>query len=315
MIGKKLISVVIPLHNEEKNIPVIYASLNKVLAKNDYDYEIIFINDGSTDNSSTELKKITDTDNRIKVVEFSRNFGKEVATTAGIDICRGVACIIIDADLQHPIELIPEFLKKWKAGAEVVVGVRNKNKGEGLIKKAGSFLFYLTINAISEIEITARATDYRLLDRIAIEEFKKLKEKNRMTRALIDWLGFKRDYVYFNANERLYGNPTYSYSKLFRLAASSYISHSLFPLKFAGYMGIFIISSSTLLGLIMFIDKFFLEEPYKMYFSGTAMLATIILFLIGVVLSCLGLIALYIGNIHTEVVDRPMYIIRKKVNL
>ena len=312
---KRLISIVIPFYNEENNIPLVYRELKKILNNANYSFEIIFVNDGSTDNSSAELDKITAADHTVKVIEFSRNFGKEVAMTAGLDICQGAACILMDADLQHPVEKIHEFIKRWENGAEVVVGVRNKNKSEGLIKKAGSYIFYLTINAISETEITPSSTDYRLLDRIVIEEFKRLKEKNRMTRALIDWLGFKRDYVYFNANERLYGKPSYNYLKLFRLAVSSYISHSLLPLKIAGYLGIVITSFSTLLGLVMFVDKFFLKDPYKMYFSGTAMLATIIMFLIGIVLSCLGLIALYIGNIHGEVVNRPMYIVRRRVNL
>lgn len=312
---KRHISIVIPFYNEENNIPLVYRELKKILNNANYSFEIIFVNDGSTDNSSAELDKITAADHTVKVIEFSRNFGKEVAMTAGLDICQGAACILMDADLQHPVEMMHEFIKRWENGAEVVVGVRNKNKSEGLIKKAGSYLFYLTINAISETEITPSSTDYRLLDRIVIEEFKRLKEKNRMTRALIDWLGFKRDYVYFNANERLYGKPSYNYLKLFRLAVSSYISHSLLPLKIAGYLGIVITSFSTLLGLVMFVDKFFLKDPYKMYFSGTAMLATIIMFLIGIVLSCLGLIALYIGNIHGEVVNRPMYIVRRRVNL
>ena len=312
---KRHISIVIPFYNEENNIPLIYMELKKILNNANYSFEIIFVNDGSTDNSSTELDKITAADHTVKVIEFRRNFGKEVAMTAGLDICQGAACILMDADLQHPVEMIHEFIKRWENGAEVVVGVRNKNKSEGLIKKAGSYIFYLTINAISETEITPSSTDYRLLDRIVIEEFKRLKEKNRMTRALIDWLGFKRDYVYFNANERLYGKPSYNYLKLFRLAVSSYISHSLLPLKIAGYLGIVITSFSTLLGLVMFVDKFFLKDPYKMYFSGTAMLATIIMFLIGIVLTCLGLIALYIGNIHGEVVNRPIYIVRRRVNL
>lgn len=311
---KELISIVIPVHNEEANVPLISSGLNKVLNETSYDFEIIFINDGSKDNSSVELNKVAKEDKRIKVLEFNRNFGKEAATTAGLEVCRGNACIVVDADLQHPIELIPEFIKKWENGAEVVVGVRTKNNGEGLIKRFGSYLFYLTINSIAETKLVPRATDYRLIDRMVIDEFKRLREKNRMTRALIDWLGFKQDYVYFKANERMHGKASYSYLKLIKLAMSSFVAHSLFPLKFAGYLGIFITFFSSLLGLIMFIDKFFLREPWKMYFSGAAMLATVILFLIGIVLSCMGLMALYIGNIHTEVINRPMYIIKRKTN-
>ncbi len=311
---KKLISIVIPVHNEENNIPLMHTELKKVINATDYDFEIIFVNDGSTDNSFAELNKIANTDNTVKVIEFSRNFGKEAATTAGLETCQGAACIVIDVDLQHPVELIPEFIKKWEEGAEVVVGVRIKNKAEGLIKKIGSYLFYLTINRIAETKITPHATDYRLLDRVVIEKFKELKEKNRMTRALIDWLGFKRDYVYFSANERRYGKASYSYLKLMKLAVSSYVAHSLLPLKLAGYLGIFITFFSSIMGLFMFADKFFLVEPYKMNFSGPAILATIILFLVGIVLICLGLIALYIGNIHAEVINRPLYIIKKRIN-
>lgn len=311
---KKLISVVIPVYNEEKNIPIVYAELKKVLNSVDYDFEIIFVNDGSTDRSQAELDKLSENDKNVKIVEFTRNFGKEAATTAGISTCEGSACLLLDADLQHPVELIPEFLAKWKKGAEVVVGVRNKNRGEGLIKKIGSYLFYLTINKIAETEITPRATDYRLLDKLVIEEFRRLTEKNRMTRALIDWLGFRRDYVYFNANERKYGEPGYRYFKLVKLALSSYVAHSLFPLKLAGYLGIFITFSSGILWLLMLADKFLLKDPWKLNFSGAAMLAVAILFLVGIILICLGLIALYIGNIHIEVIDRPMYVIKKRTN-
>jgi dolichol-phosphate mannosyltransferase len=311
---KRVISIVIPVYNEEKNIPVVYAELKRILNSVDYDFEIIFVNDGSTDRSQAELNRISENDKNVKIIEFTRNFGKEAATSAGISICEGSACLLLDADLQHPVELIPEFLAKWEKGAEVVVGVRNKNRGEGLIKKIGSYLFYLTINKIAEIKITPHATDYRLLDKLVIEEFKKLTERNRMTRALIDWLGFKQDYVYFNANERKYGKPGYRYLKLVKLALSSYVAHSLFPLKLAGYLGIFITFSSGILGLLMLADKFLLRGPWKFNFSGPAMLAVAILFLVGIILICLGLIALYIGNIHIEVINRPMYVIKKRTN-
>jgi len=311
---KKLISIVIPVYNEEKNIPVVYAELKRILNSVDYDFEIIFVNDGSTDRSQAELNRISENDKNVKIIEFTRNFGKEAATSAGLGICEGSACLLLDADLQHPVELIPEFLAKWEKGAEVVVGVRNKNRGEGLIKKIGSYLFYLTINKIAEIEITPHATDYRLLDKLVIEEFKKLTERNRMTRALIDWLGFRRDYVYFNANERKYGKPGYRYLKLVKLALSSYVAHSLFPLRLAGYLGIFITFGSGILWLLMLADKFLLRGPWKFNFSGPAMLAVAILFLVGIILICLGLIALYIGNIHVEVIDRPIFVIRKKTN-
>lgn len=308
---KKLLSIIVPVYNEEKNVPLFYEEIRIVLDALNYAWEIVFINDGSLDRSILELEKISRDDSRVRVIDFSRNFGKEIAVTAGINSCIGDACMILDADLQHPISRIPEFIKKWEKGAEVVVGVRAKNKGEGFVKKVGSYIFYKMINQISDMEIVTRATDFRLLDRVVIDEFNKLTEKNRMTRALIDWLGFRREYIQFEANERIHGAPAYSFWKLVRLAFNSMISFSLFPLKLAGYMGIIITFLSGLLGLFIFITRY---VTHQLDFSGPAILAVVILFLIGIVLVCLGLIALYIANIHAEVTNRPMYIVRKKSN-
>ncbi len=310
---KKLISIIIPVFNEEKNIPLIYVEIINVWRKHinlssSYDCEVIFVNDGSEDNSLAELERISERDERVKIIDFSRNFGKEMAVTAGINHCRGSACLSMDADLQHPAELIPEFIAKWEKGAEVVIGIRKKNKGEGLVKKIGSYFFYKIINGISRTKIIPNATDFRLLDRIVINEFNKLSEKNRMTRALIDWMGFKRDYVYFSASERLHGKASYNFLNLVRLAFNSIISLSLFPLKLAGYLGIVITLLSGSLGIFIFIEDYVLG---RMEFSGPAILAVIILFLVGIILICLGLMALYIANIHTEVINRPMYIVRK----
>jgi dolichol-phosphate mannosyltransferase len=214
-------------------------------------------------------------------------------------------------DRPHMATLEP-FLEKWEKGADVVIGVRKKSEGERLLRRIGSYLFYLTINTIAETEITPRATDYRLLDRAVVEEFRRMHEKNRMTRALVDWMGYERDFVYFTARERTRGRASYSYLKLVRLALSSYIAHSLVPLKIAGYLGMVITALSGLLGLFMIVDMFVLEDAYRLHFSGAAMLATMTLFLVGIALICLGLIALYIGQIHREVIDRPLYIIKKR---
>lgn len=304
----KLISYVIPVFNEEKNIPVLYKNLKNVLMALPYGQEIIFINDGSCDGTMSELKKISALDGNVRIIDFSRNFGKEEAVTAGLNHCRGDACLMLDADLQHPIEIIPKFIERWEKGAEVIIGVREKNKGEGMVKKVGSYFFYKIINTISDLEIVTRSTDFRLIDRLVIDEFNKLKEKNRMTRALIDWLGFRREYIKFRANERLHGKPTYNYWKLVRLAFNSMVSLSLFPLKLAGYLGIFIILTSGMMGVFVFVTKYII---HNLEYTGPAILAIIILFLIGIVLICLGFIALYIANIHTEVSNRPLYIIRK----
>ncbi len=303
------ISLVIPVYNEEKNIQPFYQELFLVISKlSNYDFEIIFVNDGSTDQSLDEMRKIEILDQKVKVIDFSRNFGKEMATTAGINYCQGDACLMLDADLQHPPEKISDFLKKWEAGGEVIIGIRTSNQGEGLIKKVGSYFFYKLINRISEVKIIPNATDFRLLDRIVIDEFNKMTERNRMTRGLIDWLGFKREFVEFNANPRVNGRASYSTWKLFRLAFNSIVSLSFFPLKLAGYLGVIITLFSGILGIFIFVTRYVYGINF---FSGPATLAIANLFLIGIVLMCLGFIALYIANIHAEVSNRPIYIVRK----
>jgi len=308
----KFISIVVPVYNEEENLYLLYGSLKNILSTCGRDYEIIFVDDGSTDDSLSILQKLSVDDSRIKLIEFSRNFGKEAAISAGLFFATGNGVILIDADLQHPPELIPQFLGKWEAGADLVIGVREKNQGESLVKKLGSSVFYKIMKWIGETKTVPRATDYRLLDRKVVDEFNRLTERNRITRGLIDWLGFKKDYIYFTANKRNGGRTGYSYSKLTKLALSSFVSHSLFPLKLAGYLGITITFFSAILGLFVFSEKYLLNDPWHLYFSGPALLAILILFLIGIVLTCLGLIALYIANIHSEVSNRPLYIIRDK---
>ena len=165
------------------------------------------------------------------MVSFSRNFGKEAALTAGLNLASGNAAIMIDSDFQHPIELIPEFITKWEAGTEVIIGIRKTNKKAGFIKRTGSFIFYKIIHKISAVNITPNETDFRLVDREVINAFKRLKETNRMTRALIDWLGFKRDFIYFEARERTNGCARYSLIKLTGLAVNSFVSLSLMPLQ------------------------------------------------------------------------------------
>lgn len=308
----KLVSIIIPIFNEGKNIAPLHKELVNAFALVNYEFEILFVNDGSTDNSFFELQKLDKKDSRIRIIDLSRNFGKEMATTAGINHCKGDACILLDADLQHPPRLIPLFIEHWENGNEVVIGVRNKSKSDTLVKRVGSSYFYWLINKIAETKITPNATDFRLLDRVVIDEFNKISEKNRMTRALIDWLGFKREYIYFNADERLNGNARYGTLKLIRLAFNSIVSLSLLPLRLAGYLGIFITLFSGSFGAFIIIEKYILNDPWGFNFSGPAMLAVMILFMVGIILICLGLIALYIANIHYETLNRPLYIIKKK---
>jgi polyisoprenyl-phosphate glycosyltransferase len=310
----KSILVIVPAYNEEKNISLVYEELRKVFdaLQNEYLFEVFFVNDGSNDGTQKEIEKLASTDQNVKYIDFSRNFGKEIATTAALNNCQGDACIMVDADLQHPINLIPEFIKKWEQGAEVVIGIRKKNKSIGWLKKIGSKIFYKIINKISEVEIVQNATDFRLLDKKVVEQFNRFTETNRMTRALIDWLGFRRDYIYFDANERVNGDASYSLWKLFKLALNSFVSLSLFPLKLAGNLGMVITLVSGIAGFYILLGKYIFHTHFASTFSDAENLAILILFLVGIILISIGLMALYIANIHSEVISRPMYVIRKK---
>jgi len=310
----KSILIVAPAYNEEKNIPLLYSELKKVFAplNSTYIFEILFINDGSCDNTLGEIEKLAEIDEHVKYLDFSRNFGKEVASTAGLNNCQADACLMIDSDLQHPVELIPQFLEKWQAGAEVVIGIRKKNKSDSILKRLGSAFFYKVINRISDVEVVPNATDFRLLDKKVVEEFNRFSETNRMTRALIDWLGFRRDYLYFEAKDRVNGTASYSFWKLFGLAMNSFVSLSLMPLKLAGYLGVVITLVAGVSGAYILLGKYFLHLPLASTFSDSENLAILILFLVGIMLTSIGLISFYVANIHTEVIRRPMYVTRKR---
>jgi glycosyltransferase involved in cell wall biosynthesis len=312
---QKTISIIVPAHNEEKNIPLISEEIFGVFENLPYDFEIIFVNDGSKDNSQQVIEVLAKADEKIKSIEFSKNFGKESATSAGLKFATGDAVIIIDADLQHPTSLIPHLIKKWEEGNDVVIGLRTKNKGQSFLKTICSAIYYRIINKISETPIVSGATDFRLIDRKVVNEFNKFTEHDRITRGLIDWLGFKRSYVPFEANERANGEASYSYFKLVKLALSSATSHSLLPLKFAGYLGLFIMFIFGIGGTVVFTENYIFHDILGWAITGTAKLAILMIFFIGLVLACLGLIALYIGNIHGEVSGRPLYVVRSLKNL
>jgi len=313
MVKAKLISIIVPAYNEADCLPRLFDELRSVTEPLEYRFEFIFVNDGSSDSSSWVLGQIA-SDKRVRVLELARNFGKEIALTAGLHASQGQAAIMIDADLQHPIALLPEFLAKWEAGADVVVGVRQFNEDQNLLERFRSRLYYKIINSISDTKITPHATDYQLLDRYVIDEFNRFTERNRMTRGLIAWLGFHRDYIYFTSPKRADGQASYSTIKLVHLAMNSMISLSLFPLRVAGWLGVIITALSGAAGLFIYIERFILSDSLKMRFSGPAILAVILVFLVGIVLMCLGLIALYIASIHNEVVNRPIYVLRRRKN-
>lgn len=309
--AKKVVSVIVPVHNEAANLRPLYGKLVEHTSKLPYDFEFILVDDGSQDGSLLIAERLSRKDPRVRVVEFARNFGKEAASSAGLHAARGDAAIMIDADLQHPPELIGEFLKEWEDGADVVVGVRRYSKNEGWLKRWSSARFYQIMQKIAHTQITPHASDFRLIDRRVMDAFSRMTERNRITRGLIDWLGFRRAYVHFEAGERLRGERSYTFRKLLALATNSFTTYSLVPLKLAGYLGIFILATATPTGIIMYVERYVLNDPLNWEIRGTAMLAILLVMLVGLVLACLGLISLYIANIHAEVTNRPLYIVRR----
>jgi len=314
MSSKSLISIIIPAYNEEQNLTWHHKRVSDFLKKEGINYEIIYIDDGSRDRSLDILRGFSKKDNRVRYVRFSRNFGKEQATSAGLHICRGDAAIMLDGDGQHPIELLPEFIKQWEAGSKVVVGIRDTNTNEGVVKRFGSKLFNAVINSLTGSSTPKNSTDFRLLDRQVIDEFCRLQEHNRITRGLIDWLGFERTYIHFTASERHDGKASYSIRKLIRLAIHALVSQTTKPLQFTGYLGSFVMVVSTVLGLFLLVEMFLLGDPLQMRVTTSGLLALFVSFLVGVVLTCQWLLALYIENIHNETQGRPLYIISERSN-
>lgn len=306
-----LLSIVVPVYNEASGLLGFHKKLIDIAQKTtSSSYEIIYCDDGSTDDSALVIRQLSKDNPAVVLLKLSRNFGKEISTTAGIHVARGQAIITLDADGQHPLELIPEFLRRWQAGARVVVGVRTANHKEGLVKRFGSKLFYRLFNRLSGMRLLPGSTDYRLIDRTVQREFMKMSERSRITRGLIDWLGFERSYIKFRANPRLSDQAGYSNKKLFKLAIDSIVSLSLSPLYVSAYIGAVVLPLSALLGVGMLLNTVF-GDPLSLHVTGSAYIVVLILFLVGILLVSQGIIGLYLSHIHTETQNRPLYIIDK----
>jgi polyisoprenyl-phosphate glycosyltransferase len=310
-----VLSIVIPVHNEADNI----APFSKLLLKHarlavGEAYEVMYIDDGSSDLTAANIAKLAKRNKHIRLVRLSRNFGKEIAMAAGIAYARGKAILTIDGDGQHPAELIPDFVAAWRNGAQVVVGIRTSNTNEGFLKKYGSRLFYRMINSFSGFSMVPGSSDFRLIDREVQQEFIKLHEPLSLTRGLIDWLGYERTYITYKAGPRTAGEVAYKFRKLVRLAAHSFVSLTPVPLYVFGYLGVLITIISFALGSTVFVEQVLLNDPWHWKFTGTAMLSILVIFLVGLTLVAQGVLALYIYHTYTQSKGRPLYTVNKKLS-
>lgn len=309
----KKISIVIPVYNEEKVLEISYNKIKNILENIEkYDYEIIFINDGSKDNSLNILEGITNANDKAKVISFSRNFGQEAALTAGLKYVTGDAVVIIDADLQDPPELIPEMLKLWEQGNEVIYGKRKRRKGESAFKLLSAKMFYKTLNALSDVEIPKDTGDFRLVDRKVVDVINSMPEHNKFLRGLFSWVGFKQYSYEYKRNERAAGKTKYPFKKMWKLATDGIVSFSTKPLKIVGGIGVLTIILSICIliySLISFALKLNNLTP-----GWTSIMVAITLFS-GVQLLSIWIMSEYIARIYDETRKRPEYIIDKKINI
>ncbi|WP_314590273.1 glycosyltransferase family 2 protein [Paenibacillus terrigena] len=305
-----MLSLVVPMYNEEENIDYFYSKITNVMKEYKYNYEVICINDGSKDKTLLKLINLAEQDSRIKIVDLSRNFGKEVAMTAGLRSSNGDAVIPIDADLQDPPELIPILIEKWQEGYDVVYATRQKREGETLIKKTTAHLFYRFIKKITKIDIPEDTGDFRLMSRQVVDALNQLPEHHRFMKGLFSWVGFKQTSIYYQREPRFAGKTSFNYWKLWNFAIEGITSFSFVPLQIAMYLGFIISSLSLIYAGYLVVETLIAGNSVPGYPS----IMVAVLFFGGVQLITLGIIGEYIGRIYNETKRRPLYIVREAIN-
>lgn len=301
------ISVIIPVYNEEDNIPHLYAKLSKVLANYELSYELLFVNDGSKDNSINAIKDLAETDPAVKYVDFSRNFGHQVAVTAGLEHSSGGSVVIIDADLQDPPELIIDLYKKYKEGFQVVYARRKNRQGESFLKKFTAKLFYRILSKVTNVNIPLDTGDFRIMDRKVVEVLKKMPEQQKFLRGQISWVGFRQTYIEYDRQERFAGKTGYTYSKMIRFALDGITSFSDMPLKLATIAGFGVSGVAFLVMLYTLYTKYFSKD----YVPGWPSIMISILFLGGIQLITIGIIGEYISRMSVNIRNRPLYVVNE----
>lgn len=299
------LSVIIPIYNEESNINALHQRLRSVLDPMGCSYEFVFTNDGSRDQSLALIQALAQQDQRVRYIDFSRNFGHQIAVSAGLDLCAGEAVVIIDADLQDPPELIPQLYEKLRQGYEVVYARRRSRQGESAAKKFTAKLFYRMLASMTSVSIPVDTGDFRIISRKVVEALKMMPEQNKFIRGQISWIGYRQTFVEYDRAERAGGATGYTYSKMIRLALDGITGFSDVPLKVATISG-FIVSGIAFLVMLYTLYARFVVHTYE---PGWASLMISILFLGGVQLIAVGIIGEYIARLSTNVRRRPLYII------
>lgn len=307
--SRPVLSIVAPVYNEEPALPVLYERISATMEEIGEPWELVLINDGSFDRSYEIMRELHEKDPRVRIVNFSRNFGHQIAITAGTDYAQGQAVIIIDADLQDPPSLFGRMVEKWREGYEVVYAVRKQRKGETRFKLWTASLFYRLINSITGVNIPLDTGDFRLMDRKVVDAMRRLREHHRFMRGLSVWVGFKQTGVEYVREERYAGETKYPLSKMIRFALDGITSFSYMPLQIATYLG-FIIAGLSILGIIVTI---ILRLSGSQAFFGQATTLVTVLFLGGIQLISLGIIGEYLGRIYEEVKRRPLYIVDEAI--
>lgn len=302
---KPIFTIIAPMYNELKNIPELYPRIRDVMGRTGEAWELILVDDGSTDGTTDAIRKLAANDERVRPVIFARNFGHQIAVSAGIDYSRGDAVVIIDADLQDPPEVILKLIEKWREGFEVVYAVREEREGETWFKKTTASLFYRMIHAITNVEIPLDTGDFRLMDKKIVTVMKGMREKHRFLRGMSAWVGFKQVGVSYKRKPRFAGESKYPLTKMIQFALNAITSFSYFPLQLATYLGFIAAGLSVIAIPVVAILRLI---------TGTALLGQattliIVLFLGGVQLISLGIIGEYIGRIYDETKDRPLYVV------
>ncbi len=307
--SQHVLSVVVPVYNEEDVLREFHARLARVLDPLPMTAEIVYVNDGSSDGTLALLQALREADPRIAILDLSRNFGKELALTAGLDYACGDAVVVIDADLQDPPELIPDMLSEWQKGYDVVYMQRRSRRGETWLKRFTAFAFYKVMSRLGQIPIPENVGDFRLLDRRAVLALRRLREENRFMKGLFAWIGYAQKALPYDRDERFAGSTKWNYLRLWRLSLEGITSFSTTPLKLASYLGMLTAGGAFLFGVWIVVKTLLFGEPVR----GYPTMMVVILFLGGVQLIAIGILGEYIGRMFMETKRRPLYLLKAEI--